>query len=329
MSNANAYSCLLEKSNDGVSVSFVLGMYSNDFRRLAVRLFRDGRSYLQVSRLLRISTSTLHRWVRLGVTSRIRQPRKRTLTNKCTAIVAEHLSKSPITTQAQIQSLLRQHGVRVGVRSVSRLLRTMRLSRKRTVRRMTSSTCPNAQVSETFEKEVAARGQGLVVCVDECHFSERVLPLYGYSPTGHPCVVNSRRPGWTSRSLILAVASDGSRHFRLFDGAINTARFFHFIVGLPYPPGTTIILDNVAFHKRQTPFVAKAYRPLFTPPYSPEHNSPVENAFGKIKGAFRASWPWACGVDECVIRSVEQLTASDIVASFRRWREACIAGTVV
>ncbi len=173
-----------------------------------------------------------------------------------------------------------------------------------------------------------ARHDGLFVCVDECHFSERVLPLYGYSPVGRPCVVSSNTPGWTSRSLILAVASDGSKHFHLHDGAINTERFHRFVLSLPYPPGTAIVLDNVAFHKKQTPFVAKAFRTVYTPPYSPEHNSPVENAFGKIKGAFRALWPWPDGVPSAIRHAVGLLAASDIDASFRRWRAACRAGSI-
>ena len=300
-------------------------MYSQDFRRLAVSLYKDGRSFSCVARLLRISSSTVHRWVRSGS---VRKRKRHPLSDRLLAEVASHVARHPTTTQAHIQAVLRAGGHRVGLRTVARLLLSLRLSRKRTVHRMARTACPDRQAASAFERVVNTRTDELVVCVDECHFSERVLPLYGYSPVGHPCVVNSTTTGWTSRSLILAVASDGSKCYHLHDGAINTERFHRFVLSLPYPPGTTIVLDNVAFHKKQTPFVAKAYRAVYTPPYSPEHNSPVENSFGKIKGSFRALWPWSGGVPSAIHQAVSRLTANDIHASFHRWRMACSAGCI-
>ena len=302
-------------------------MYSQDFRRLAVSLYNQGRSFSCVARLLRISSSTVHRWVHSGAA--VRKRKRRPLTDRLLAEVASFVGAHPTTTHNKIRGhLLASLRERVGLRTVARLLTALRLSRKRTVKRMSRTLCPDRQAAAAFENIVNAQTDQLVVCVDECHFSERVLPLYGYSPVGHPCVVNSTTSGWTSRSLILAVASDGSKFYHLHDGAINTDRFQRFVLSLPYPSGTTIVLDNVAFHKRQRPFLVKRYRAMYTPPYSPEHNSPVENAFGKIKSAFRALWPWASGVQSAVHDAVRQLTADDIDASFRRWRMACKSGRI-
>jgi hypothetical protein len=60
--------------------------------------------------------------------------------------------------------------------------------------------------------------------------------------------------------FILAVADDGTKQFRVYEGSINKLRFFDFVMGLRYPPKTTIVLDNVA---DVTPMTAKGYRPLF------------------------------------------------------------------
>ena len=54
--------------------------------------------------------------------------------------------------------------------------------------------------------------------VDECYFSEKVLPLYGYSPIGQKCKVTSPATSWKKQSLLLAVASDGSRHSQIIQG---------------------------------------------------------------------------------------------------------------
>jgi len=81
-------------------------------------------------------------------------------------------------------------------------------------------------------------------------------------------------------------------------------------------------MDNASIHKPWTPFVAKGFKKLYAPPYSPDHNCPVENAFSKIKAAFRAAWPWdaGTGVDAAVRCAAEGLTAADIIASFRNLR---------
>ena len=163
----------------------------------------------------------------------------------------------------------------------------------------------------------------LVVSIDECYFSEKVLPLYGYSPIGQKCKVTSPATSWKKRSLLLAVASDGSRHSQIIQGSVNKAIFFDFVMALPYPLRTTIILDNVAFHKSQTPFVAKGYRTVFSPPYSPDHNGPVENAFSCIKQSFRSMWPWDKGVDTCIANAVELLSTQGVRSSFRHLRNLC------
>jgi hypothetical protein len=129
--------------------------------------------------------------------------------------------------------------------------------------------------------------------------------------------------GWAQRSLILAVASDGSRHHVLHRGSINKRLFTAFLLSLPYPPGTVVILDNVAFHKGLVPFVAKGFEQLRTPPYSPEDNCPVENAFSKIKGRFRSMWPWPAGVDASVDAATRGLDQSDVLGSFAHLHKRC------
>lgn len=165
-----------------------------------------------------------------------------------------------------------------------------------------------------------------VCCVDECYFSERVLPLYGYSSVGTKCVVRAPTGGWKKRSLLLSVSSAGERVHAVYDGSVNGQRFADFVCALPYPSdSTTVVLDNVAFHKNSEPFKQKGFAQLFIPPYSPDFNGPVENSFSKIKNHFRRMWPWqqsdgTLDVDACIEASVGYLTDNDIRASFKRLR---------
>ena len=302
-------------------------MYSPDFRRLAVRLFREGRSYLAVSKLLRISTSTVHRWVKHGHLARKQRPRP--LSTLASEVLRDFVSREPVTTHARMLAVLRQRGVKLGLRRLSLLLRHLGLTRKRTSKRMSVPAKDDGKRRIAFEdhaRRLQSSGS-LVVCIDECCFSEKVLPSFGYSPAGQKCVVSSNSSGWRNRSLLLAVACDGSFQYRLFDGAVNSRRFADFVLQLQYPPRTTVVLDNASFHRRQMPFVAKGYWPMFTPPYSPEHNSPVEHSFSVVKRAFRKAWPWPEGIDTSIERAVrETLTQDGIAASFRHWWIACEAG---
>lgn len=82
-------------------------------------------------------------------------------------------------------------------------------------------------------------------------------------------------------------------------------------------------MDNVNFHKDRLAMVARGYNALFAPPYSPDHNGPVENSFAKIKTTFRSGWPWKDGVDSHIAASVCALTKADILGSFQSLRSLC------
>jgi transposase len=291
-------------------------MYSPDFRRLAIRLFkRDKLSYWRVAKLLNISSSTVHRWVASnGVPCKRRKMRR--LTASAIQSLSELLLATPVTTLKLLQQKLHEAGIGIGVKAVSRAVKDAGFSRKRTTKR--SGPLRPADPPVAFERELHQRLEqnATVVSVDECFFAERVLPLYGYAPRGNKCIVKRPTSSWVKRSLLLAVASDGTKHFRILRGSVDRNRFSAFIMSLPYAPGTTVILDNASIHKSPTPFVAKRYDALFAPPYSPDHNSPVEN-FAVVKHAFRRDWPWHHRtVDESIAAAADGLCPDSIVACF-------------
>ena len=107
----------------------------------------------------------------------------------------------------------------------------------------------------------------LVVSLDECYFSERVMPLYGYSQTGKRCALRIKAGGtWTMRSLTLAMASDGMTYHTLKQGSMKREDFGEFVLGMPFPPGTVVLMDNCSTHKGlQDVFDARGYIPFPTP----------------------------------------------------------------
>jgi hypothetical protein len=131
----------------------------------------------------------------------------------------------------------------------------------------------------------------LVVSVDESGVDPRCRPQYGYSKKGHQAILY-HPPVSCSRhvrtSLIMAIASDGSRHHRLTTDKVGGDIFADFIMSAPFPPGSVLIMDNHTVHDTESVQVAlsvKEYTVLFMPPYSPEFN-PIEMFFGTLKTSF-------------------------------------------
>lgn len=279
-------------------------------------------SYNHVSALLRVGKATLHRWVHC---CNLPAPVKTSLPLPPVLEIDKMVASTPTTTLHRLRLALEAKGCVMCERRISKYLKRLGFSKKRTRRKCGGP--PPVETTKAFHKELSRHfDEGrLIVSLDECYFSERVLPLTGYSRRGSPCIVANARGGWKQRSLLLAVASDGTKHHAVIDGGINRATFTSFVLGLPYPQGTTIVLDNLRVHKTSAPFVAKAFTALFTPPYSPEDNCPVENSFSKIKASFRSCWPWPGGVDRAIIDSTSVLTPSDVMRSFERLRRRCDA----
>jgi len=159
----------------------------------------------------------------------------------------------------------------------------------------------------------------VVVSIDECNFSERVMPLYGYSKRGTRCVLRNNKGGWVKQSLLLAMCSDGHMHHRVIKGSVDRDLFKEFILDLPLPHDSVVLMDNATIHhKTQDVFEAKMLHAAYLPPYSPQFN-PVENAFSKIKTHFRSQWPWHGGVADAVASSVDSVCVQDVVGYFRNW----------
>ena len=300
-------------------------MYSQDFRALAVRLILDQKwSYNTVATTLKIGKGTVHRWVHHCFEANLQRKHVRCLPQHELNSLNELLQLEPCTTLARLQTRMQALGYRLGRKRVSQAVRALGFTKKRTTKRIGPQS-PDPAVCASFHSHLSRRfaQQRLIVSIDESYFSEKVLPLTGFSKRGSKCVVASNQGGWSKRSLLLAVASDGSKHYKIWNGSVNKERFVSFVLSLPYPPGTVIVLDNVSFHKIKTPFVAKGFEQLHSPPYSPDDNGPVENSFSKIKSRFRSSWPWPLGVDGSIVQAVETVCEKDIIAAFGHLERRC------
>ena len=246
------------------------------------------RSMRQVANLLNVSLASVCRWCNKETECLRRQVRPRKLTD----VYMEHIrhcfaSNAFMSSKDVMLSLHVKYGLRVSVELIRLMRKKIGLTRKRTKAKISE---PSAEIVREFKiRYKSALAQGLLVSIDECGFDQRPRCVYGYAPKGQrleqkpPLCSNHRR-----YNVIMGIATDGTKNGMIFDCTLDSKCFSTFLMECPYPRNTTILLDNVSFHKTHETLKAahkKGYELLFLPPYSPNLNA-IELAFAKMKNAF-------------------------------------------
>lgn len=129
----------------------------------------------------------------------------------------------------------------------------------------------------------------MLISIDEIGFDQRMLPLYGYSLKGTKAIGLTHPTNRKRINVIAAIDSNNKIFYKLIQGPVNTIEFNTFIKDLPWKQNSTLIMDNVSFHKSQmikNTSKDKNYNLLFIPPYTPECN-PIENVFSVVKNSYR------------------------------------------
>jgi transposase len=296
-------------------------MHSVGFRQAAVALYRHLQSLRQVARILQVSIASISRWMRRLIPL---QRRRTGFLHNIQHSVQQLLDSRPFSSAVEISNTIASSGTSVSRQTVSRVIQTIGYSYKRAQTRGSSlrSTEQRPKLLQEFVSNYTlARCSGHpLIAVDESGFDHRDYPRYGYARKGHQVILTHRGVSniRTRRySLLMAVANDrGDSSHILTSSSITGARFADFITALPYPPGTTILLDNASIHKtiaaRQA-MSQKEFTALFVPPYTPEFN-PIELVFGYLKQRFRKDrvTETPLPIDESVNRLVQQARSTTL-----------------
>ena len=135
------------------------------------------------------------------------------------------------------------------------------------------------------------RSNRLLVSIDETGYDQRVRPTQAYAEKGQQAIAYNppvRVSDRSHHSLLLAIGSNGERFHQIFQTSVTGDTYADFILALPYPEGSVIIMDNHSIHdvvNVQVAMLDKGYEALFTPPHSPDFN-PIEQLFGTMKTQF-------------------------------------------
>lgn len=134
------------------------------------------------------------------------------------------------------------------------------------------------------------------IFVDESGVTTDLLRRYARSARGVRAADHTPCSHWETHTVVAALRWAELTATAVFDGPIDSVSFRAYVEQVLVPtlrPGDVVVLDNLAVHKQ--PAIREAIERAgaelrFLPPYSPDFN-PIELAFAKLKGLFRAARP--------------------------------------
>ena len=244
--------------------------------------------------LVKASASSICRW-RKRIDRIHRDDQKSMISEIMIEAIKQFMSGNPSTRAKDVKQFVKDRfNIDVSRQLVQVVIsKRLGMSYKRTRKRGRTMEEDMEYVSrrDNFISRLKGFSNSKIVSIDESGFDERVKPVYAYALKGMPAIAYQPKvkvSDHTRTSLLMAIASDGSRVHELHKNSINGEAFADFILSLPYSPGTAIILDNHSMHdieNVQVAMLVKDYQPLFIPPHSPEFN-PIEMFFGTTKNDF-------------------------------------------
>lgn len=263
---------------------------------------------------LNIGRTTLWRWKTHGI-----HPRKRVFIqpkiNAWKELVMSYIKHNACLTQYKIKRLLAtEHNVVLSLKAIRKIFKLNSFSRKRVKRKGTSNIDLEPRTRSfchCFDEYVTQ--SRCMVSIDECGFSEKDVPIYGYSKKGEDVVI-STKGGWKHISLLMAIFNNNTEpKYFIKAGSINQNDFNTFVKSLNLKNKNVIILDNAAIHKAADEHTKGEL--MFIPPYSPQFN-PIELIFHTVKTNVRKQWMENKNTITKIKAAVSLIPTSEILSSF-------------
>lgn len=270
-------------------------MYTLDTRYKALVHYEHFLPSLRkVAKLYGISKSILARWHHLKsglpkvrTALPLRNKLKQRLDTSIREFVRLHPASQLCDIQHHIQSIFK---TTKSLSSVQRYVKRAGVTRKRLTQIADAKTI---QSDAYKDQRVLFQQRNIhsIISIDETCFYSSDHSRYGYALRGKRArfQVDKKRVSRFKVSLLLAVSTAGMVGFKTYVGSCGSVQFAEFIATLDIPRGSTLLMDNVAFHKtklvKQTA-ETKGCTLFYTPPYSPWFN-PVETVFSTLKHRFR------------------------------------------
>ena len=275
--------------------------------RAVVHYTRFHRSLRSVAKVYNVSKSSLQRWAHSSPAFKKARPhhKLRTDIRDC---ITQTLALNPFATAGEIALRIEKAcGVHRSRSTVSRFISSCNFTRKKAYRVCDRDHSASAVQSFCNNYQSATN----IVCVDEAGFYVGDFHRRGYAPRGRRLNV-PHAPAQLRRTkitLLLAIGASGVVGYEILDHNCKKHDFVRFMERLNLAPGTSVVMDNIAFHHSSPVhdiLKSKGCRALYTLPYSPRCNA-VEMVFGMLKVEYRKaclSQPKQLDVSKSVLKGL-------------------------
>ena len=269
----------------------VCNMYSLETRYKAVVHYNHfWKSLRGVSKLYKVSKSSLQRWVGKELNTKRKKKGKSQLKSNIIEFIQKTLTVNPFCKMTDLSNMLtKEFGLKRSARTASRYIRKSGMTRKKAFR-MVDYSHNTEDIIEFGNRYIKANDEQVIVSIDECGFYVGDHNRFGYSKRGERLrVVGSKTLRQTKFTMIMAVTKDGVHHYEIQETNCKKVDFIRFINTMPPIHNGVLLMDNIQFHHSDETMIAiekKGLQVLYTPPYSPRFNA-IEYIFSTIKRLYR------------------------------------------
>lgn len=276
---------------------------SDDYKISAVNYYLKNKDNIRKTcKIFDCSKSSLQRWIQKyktskNLTRKNRNPVSYKINKEQVKTVLNTIDKNEQITMNELLFSMKQKYNNLDITSqhLGSIVRANNRTRKRTrhkhfpKERWKQPTNQNREL-ETFYNEVRKYPFDKIICLDETSIGSHLKPSYSRCYIGKRCVIKTNN-SFVFRSFTLLVAINNSKCVgKIFydKGGTTKERMVDFIETqiAPKYKDHLIILDNAGSHHNnlvKEAILKSGNKYLFSVPYNPETNSPIESYFNQIK----------------------------------------------
>jgi hypothetical protein len=175
------------------------------------------------------------------------------------------------------------------------VLRDNNITRKRTKHQHFPKTRYGIETNKnnelrTFYNEINKYPLDKIICLDETSIKPAMILEYSKCKLGKRCILKTDDNNVFKKfTLLVAINNSKCIGYKLYEkGGMNKERFVDFLKDNVFNnfKNNLIILDNAGSHNNQfvkDSIINSGNKYLFSIPYTPKTNSPIENYFNQIK----------------------------------------------
>lgn len=226
---------------------------SQEVRNIFFNMYNLGCKIKEISIYLKISISTLYRWIKEGPLRHVRT--KRTLKlEKYKDEIVNYIENNNTCTLADIKEFIKTN---LCISTIFNYLESLNISFKKGSKNYKEAD-PNK--TEEFMNIVETLNKDKLLFLDEASFVMNHSRMYGR------CIKSSRLniilPGrrGTRYSLLLCISNKKVINYKLYEGSITALKFKDFVKELP--KNKILVMDNASIHKASDTLINKGFKSI-------------------------------------------------------------------